>query len=445
MTESTGGAPIPQEPVRYWRLPEQPVAPAAGARIAGVGRRFLALLVDAIPVFVLFLVLIAGPVARLGQELAQVPVLPSGELDPSILRPVAVRFAVEALPDFIRLGVLCELGLLLWFAASWFAFGRTPGMALLGLRIVREEDGGRAGVGRVAVRYAGFLLGGALLLVGFAWALVDPRRQAWHDKLAGTIVVTGSPSPATPDAFTAKGPQGANRARRPSIGAVFDDAWSTYRSQAGPLFRAVGGLLVLAIVLLLPFQAATAALGQDALAAMLRELPDIISVALDPGAESHLVAASGPALRVSAGLALLGGPLGALLLAATAAARGQPEGPPPPGMVLRAVADRLPAVLAFGLLAGAAAAVGPLLTAAQLSAAATSPVPAQAQGLVGIGQLVGDLLAGPVLLLIALDALVVICLVSERLDPLAALSRVASLARGNLLWLVGLVVVIDLV
>jgi uncharacterized RDD family membrane protein YckC len=30
--------------------------------------------------------------------------------------------------------------------------------------------------------------------LGFAWAAWDPRGQAWHDRIAGTVVVaTGSP------------------------------------------------------------------------------------------------------------------------------------------------------------------------------------------------------------------------------------------------------------
>jgi uncharacterized RDD family membrane protein YckC len=27
------------------------------------------------------------------------------------------------------------------------------------------------------------------LMIGFIWVAFDPRKQGWHDKLAGTVVV----------------------------------------------------------------------------------------------------------------------------------------------------------------------------------------------------------------------------------------------------------------
>lgn len=39
------------------------------------------------------------------------------------------------------------------------------------------------------VRVIGYYIGGAILLLGFLWALWDPNRQGWHDKLANTYVV----------------------------------------------------------------------------------------------------------------------------------------------------------------------------------------------------------------------------------------------------------------
>ncbi len=41
----------------------------------------------------------------------------------------------------------------------------------------------------VLIRLAGYLLSAAVLMLGFLWAAFSPRRQGWHDKLAGTIVV----------------------------------------------------------------------------------------------------------------------------------------------------------------------------------------------------------------------------------------------------------------
>jgi uncharacterized RDD family membrane protein YckC len=82
-------------------------------------------------------------------------------------------------------------------AMMWAATGRTPGKALLGVRVTRT-DGTPVGLGRAVVRSLGYLVSGILLL-GFLWVLVDPGRRAWHDRLAGTVVVYDRrPGPARP-------------------------------------------------------------------------------------------------------------------------------------------------------------------------------------------------------------------------------------------------------
>lgn len=69
----------------------------------------------------------------------------------------------------------------------WALIGQTPGKMLLGVRVVRTD--GRPLTLKVAiVRYLGYFLS-VFLLLGFAWVLVDNRRQGWHDKLARTVVI----------------------------------------------------------------------------------------------------------------------------------------------------------------------------------------------------------------------------------------------------------------
>ncbi len=80
------------------------------------------------------------------------------------------------------------LVVLLYFVFCWSAFGRTLGMALMGLKVVTVA-GGRVSAPRAVFRFVGFLVAGAVAGLGFLWVLVDDRRMAWHDHLAGTIVV----------------------------------------------------------------------------------------------------------------------------------------------------------------------------------------------------------------------------------------------------------------
>ena len=75
-----------------------------------------------------------------------------------------------------------------YFVAFWSTVGQTPGMRLPGVR-VRAPDGSPPGVVRSIVRWVGLMLSVVLLFLGFVPALVDNRRRALQDFLAGTTVV----------------------------------------------------------------------------------------------------------------------------------------------------------------------------------------------------------------------------------------------------------------
>jgi hypothetical protein len=58
----------------------------------------------------------------------------------------------------------------------------------VGLKVIRT-DGTQLSVGRALLRYIGYIVSASLLSIGFLWAAFDLKRQGWHDKLAGTLVV----------------------------------------------------------------------------------------------------------------------------------------------------------------------------------------------------------------------------------------------------------------
>src|SRR5262249_20684585 len=72
--------------------------------------------------------------------------------------------------------------------AFWVIAERTPGKALMGLRVIRT-DGKPMTLGRAVLRYAGYWISALPLFLGFAWILVDDERRGWHDRIAGTCVV----------------------------------------------------------------------------------------------------------------------------------------------------------------------------------------------------------------------------------------------------------------
>lgn len=80
------------------------------------------------------------------------------------------------------------LALAVYGAVMWKVKGTTIGGIVFDLRVVRL-DSRALDWPTVCVRSLGCILSVCALGLGFLWIGIDPGKQAWHDKLAGTIVV----------------------------------------------------------------------------------------------------------------------------------------------------------------------------------------------------------------------------------------------------------------
>ena len=85
----------------------------------------------------------------------------------------------------------CLVLALLWsiyFVGFTAACGQTPGKRMMGLYVV-DESGTPVDWGTASVRFfIGYPISLLPLGLGCYWALVDKNNQAWHDKIAGTLV-----------------------------------------------------------------------------------------------------------------------------------------------------------------------------------------------------------------------------------------------------------------
>ena len=75
-----------------------------------------------------------------------------------------------------------------YFAYQWTLSGKTIGMALLGIRVVKT-DGGSIGARQAVIRTLTLPLSFLVFGLGFLGILTNRDRHAWHDRLAGTSVV----------------------------------------------------------------------------------------------------------------------------------------------------------------------------------------------------------------------------------------------------------------
>jgi uncharacterized RDD family membrane protein YckC len=140
----------------------------AGRGYASFGRRFLAYLIDLVILFIAFALLENGvPGFRMavfnlvGRSPSLIPYLDFG-----------TRMVVYAL----------------YFVVLWALWGRTIGKLLVGIKIVTGSGGG-LGFGRALVRLLVSYVSGAVVVLGYLWVIWDGKKQAWHDKVAGTYVV----------------------------------------------------------------------------------------------------------------------------------------------------------------------------------------------------------------------------------------------------------------
>jgi uncharacterized RDD family membrane protein YckC len=132
---------------------------------AGVVSRSAAFVTDLVLAQIVFLVG-AGVIALIGSLI--------GDFGPSW----GLRSAAAA-------GWLVVLGA--YFVFFWSLAGQTPGMRLIGLRVVHA--GRTPGIARSAVRYVALLASIFPLLLGLVPILFDRRRRGLQDFVAGTTVL----------------------------------------------------------------------------------------------------------------------------------------------------------------------------------------------------------------------------------------------------------------
>lgn len=87
--------------------------------------------------------------------------------------------------DFLFSYVLPGIAVILF----WIYKSATPGKMAISARIVDARTGGQPSNGQFIGRYFAYLVSIIPLGLGILWVAWDRRKQGWHDKLAGTVVV----------------------------------------------------------------------------------------------------------------------------------------------------------------------------------------------------------------------------------------------------------------
>lgn len=87
--------------------------------------------------------------------------------------------------DFLISWLLPAVGVIVF----WMVKQATPGKMALSLRVLDADTGNSLSAGQSVGRYLAYFVSTLPLFIGIIWVAFDKKKQGWHDKLAGTVVV----------------------------------------------------------------------------------------------------------------------------------------------------------------------------------------------------------------------------------------------------------------
>lgn len=146
---------------------------------AGFWKRFLAYIIDAILLSVVYFIVLVPVIGLMGIGAATY-----GE-DPE----ATAGFMMAAMGAyFFSILVIMIAGWLYFALMESSAKGASLGKMALGIKVT-DLNGSRISFGKASGRYFGKMISGVVLYIGFIMAAFTEKKQALHDIMAGCLVV----------------------------------------------------------------------------------------------------------------------------------------------------------------------------------------------------------------------------------------------------------------
>jgi uncharacterized RDD family membrane protein YckC len=89
--------------------------------------------------------------------------------------------------DFVVNWLLPAIAVILF----WVYRQATPGKMAIGAKIVDAKTLGKPSTGQLIGRYLAYYVSIIPFFLGLIWVGIDAKKQGFHDKLAGTVVIRG--------------------------------------------------------------------------------------------------------------------------------------------------------------------------------------------------------------------------------------------------------------
>jgi len=164
-----------------WQAPDVETGPAPGVEFASYGARIVGYIID---------VIILGIVGTIIGVLA-LGILFGGSsftID-STGQVTSGSISVGGVYAVIVGSILIGIVTLLYFPWFWVRGGQTPGQRMMGIRVVRDTDGGPISWGSAFLRLIGYWISSVVFYLGYIWVFIDKRRRGWFDLIGGTVVI----------------------------------------------------------------------------------------------------------------------------------------------------------------------------------------------------------------------------------------------------------------
>jgi uncharacterized RDD family membrane protein YckC len=147
-------------------MSEQAATPQAQFEYVGFWKRLVAMIIDTLILLVIVVPLLLAIYGLKYAELAA----SSGFAGPW---------------DFLIQVVFPAVAVILF----WRFYSATPGKMAISAKIIDAKTGQAPSTGRLVARYFAYIVSMLPLFLGFIWVGIDRRKQGFHDKIAGTLVV----------------------------------------------------------------------------------------------------------------------------------------------------------------------------------------------------------------------------------------------------------------
>ncbi len=153
---------------------------------AGFWRRAVAFMIDRIILYFVYLFILLTGIAALSRGIP---------LDRRLSMHTVMDVGIEFALSYCLAIVLVNMAYFTYFHGTT---GQTPGKMAMRIKVVRA-NGEQMTYGIAFLRWVGHLISGAVFYLGFLWVIIDRRKQGWHDKIAGTLVICTKAKEEVPD------------------------------------------------------------------------------------------------------------------------------------------------------------------------------------------------------------------------------------------------------